>query len=228
MKLCVSLYGLIIRRAQQIVDLLIDGYVDAAMIIWRSMYENAVCLLLLALEDDDELSSKFFEHSTKNSGRKVSTYTEHFSALNFKPLAKRVHVALEKNRNSLLLKYGKEFLRNEYGWADHLFNRRATFKDLEGKAGLSRFRPYYLLCSEQIHANFNSFQNFMRTNKIILPSLLKQDIESQAIIDPMQFTISILEEVNDYITWEFSVPQERRVNQRLFHKIFEKLQKSYD
>lgn len=43
-------------------------------------------------------------------------------------------------------------------------------------------------------------------------------------VDPMQFTVGILEEVNDFILYEFSVEEEYNVNTILMTKIFEKQQ----
>ncbi len=67
----------------------------------------------------------------------------------------------------------------------------------------------------------------MEGNKIILPKLLNQDIETDVFIESMQFTIAILHEVNDYIIWEFSTPDEQNVNLLIFKKIFERLQNSF-
>jgi hypothetical protein len=227
LRLTISLYGLTIRRAQQIVDLLIDGYIDGAMIIWRSMYENAVLLMVLASEDNVELSQRFYDHSIKNSKRKVTSYTENHKALKFRPLPNSTFTILEEEKKKLISKYGKEFLENEYGWADILFKGKANFKLLEEKVEMNIYRPYYLLCSEQIHSNFNGFRNFMESNEIILPRFLKQESELQAFIDPMQFTISVLHEINDYVMWEFSTKDEHNANLLFLRMIFEKLQNSY-
>lgn len=227
LRLIISLYGLTIRRAQQIVDLLIDGYIDGAMIIWRSMYENAVLLLVLASEDNTELSQRFYDHSIKNSKRKVTSYKENYKALRFRPLPDSTFTILEEEKKKLTSKYGNDFLENEYGWADILFKGKANFRLLEGKAEMNMYRPYYLLCSEQIHSNFNGFKNFMESNKVILPRFLKQESELQAFIDPMQLTISVLHDINDYIMWEFSTKHEQNANLLFLRMIFEKLQNSY-
>ena len=127
-------------------------------------------------------------------------------------------------------KYGKDFIVNEFGWADDLFTgkQKANLRLIEQRVEMSRFRPYYLLCSEQIHSSFNGLQRFMEGNKIILPRLIKQDLDLQAFIDPMQFTISILHEINNYILYEFSSRNEYEVNVSLMRKIFEKQQDSFD
>ena len=78
LSMTVALYGLVIRRADEILTQLLSGYIDGAMIIWRSLYENAVILLVLALENDNELADKYFQHSVKNSKRKILSYQKNY------------------------------------------------------------------------------------------------------------------------------------------------------
>ena len=98
---------------------------------------------------------------------------------------------------------------------------------LEERVVMNRFRPYYILCCEQVHSNFNGFKKFMHGNKIILPWLLTPEIEFEMFIDPMQFTINILDEINDYILFEFSIEDEYNVNKLLMRKVFEKQQETF-
>lgn len=230
LKTNVALYGLVVRRAQEIGDLLLSGYIDGAMIVWRSLYEYSVILLVLALENDPKLADKFYKHSYKNSQNKVVSYEKHCKDLGFKPLPASTQKNLEESKKDLREEYGKNFIKNEFGWADELFPEepKANFRLLEKRVEMDRFRPYYLLCSEQIHSNFNGLKSFMDGDKIILPRLIKQDLDLQAFIDPMQFTISILHEINDYILYEFSTRNEYEVNVSLLSKIFEKQQASFD
>lgn len=82
------MYGLIVRRSQEIGDLLLSGYIDGAMIVWRSLYEYSIILLVLALENDSELADNFHKHSFKNSQNKVLSYEKHYQDLGFKSLPK--------------------------------------------------------------------------------------------------------------------------------------------
>ncbi len=230
LKMNVALFGLVTRRAQEIGDLLLSGYIDAAMIIWRSLYENSIILLLLALENDPTLADKFYRHSIRNSKKKVTSYDKHFKELKFKPLPKSTHKKLQDSTENLNNIFGKDFLDNEYGWADSLFpgKQKASLRLLEERVEMSAYRPYYLLCCEQIHPNFSSFKRYMEGNKIILPRLMNQDVDLKSFIDPMQFTLRILHDVNDYILYEFSTPGEYDVNVLLMTKIYEKQQSSFD
>jgi hypothetical protein len=230
LKITTVLYGLIIRRADEIVTMLLSGYIDGAMIIWRSLYENAIVLLILALENDTDLADRYFQHSVRNSKRKIISFNKNYKELQFPPLPKSTVSNLQKKIDKMNNRYGKDFLDNEYGWANKLFNgkQKASFMLLEDRAEMNRFRPYYILCCEQVHSNFNSFKNFMEGNKIILPRLLQQNLEFKKFIDPMQFTINILHEINNYILYEFSIEEEYNVNVLLMRKIFEKQQKTFE
>jgi len=230
LKITVALYGLVIRRADEILNQLLSGYIDGAMILWRSLYENAIILLVIALENDNKLADKYFRHSIRNSKRKILSYQKNYKDLKFKALPKSTEKILQNEIDKMNALYGKDFLDNEYGWADDLFSgkQKANFMLLEERVEMNRFRPYYILCCEQVHSNFNGFKNFMDGNKIILPWLVMPKIEFDAFIDPMQFTVSILHQINDYILYEFSIEDEYNVNILLMRKVFEKQQKTFD
>lgn len=230
LNMTVALYGLVIRRADEILSQLLCGYIDGAMIIWRSLYENAIILLVLALENSNELADKYFQHSVRNSKRKIASYNKNYKELKFAPLPKSTEKKLQSEVEKMNNRYGKDFLDNEYGWADSLFSgkQKANFMLLEERAEMNRFRPYYILCCEQVHSNFNGFKNFMEGNKIILPKLLRPETEFKAFIDPMQFTVSILHEINDFVLYEFSIEDEYKVNTLLMRKVFEKQQRAFD
>ncbi len=228
LKLAISLYGLCVRRGQQITELLMSGFADAAMIMWRSLYENVITLLTIVINDSDELSKRYIDHSYRNSNRKVSSYQNNHFELRFPQLPEETIINLKKEKERLIQKYGKEFVRNDFGWADILFEKgRANLRLLEENIELNKYRTYYTLCSEQIHSSINSFDRFTVNGEIILPGLMKQDEDLDDLIDPMQFTVAVLDEINDYIIWEFSVETERNANMIFIRKLFEKLISSF-
>lgn len=229
LKLCIALYGIIVRKSQQIVTLLIDGYIDASMIIWRSLYENVVACLTLLTEQSDELAKKFINHSIKNSNNKIISYKKNHKELNFKDLPKNVTDDLEREKQRVEELYGKKFIKNECGWADDLFdgNERASLRLLEIRLNLNRYRPYYLMCSEHTHLGFNSFKGYMENAGVILPRITKQDYELKHFIDPMQFTIAILHEINDLFLYEVSIPHEYNINIKFLKRISENFSKIF-
>jgi hypothetical protein len=141
LRMTIALYGLIIRRAEEILNQLLSGYIDGAMIIWRSLYENSIILLVLALENDNELADKYFQHSLRHSRRKILSYQNNHKELKFKPLPKSQDVILQTEIEKLNSRYGKDFLDNEHGWADNLFSgkQKANFILLEERVEMNRF-----------------------------------------------------------------------------------------
>ncbi len=228
-KLCIALYGIIVRKSQQIVTLLIDGYIDASMIIWRSLYENVIACITLLNEQSDELANKFINHSIKNSKNKIISYKKNHQELNFKDLPEKVTTDLEAEEKRVEELYGKKFIKNEFGWADDLFegNERASLRLLERRLNLNRYRPYYLMCSEHTHLGFNSFKDYTENNRVILPRITKQEYELKHFIDPMQFTIAILHEINDLFLHEVSIAHEYNINIKFLKKISENFTKTF-
>lgn len=228
-KIKLSLYGIILRRAQQIVSMLLDGYSDGAMIIWRSMYEYAISFMTIAQENSNQLAKRYVQHSLRNTKKGVKSYTENFAELNFKAPPKRAQEKISNRELKLESLYGKDFLDNDYGWANDLFpgKVKANIRNLEERLKMNRFRPYYLLCTYQIHSGFNGLAKFMVGNKVNLFTLTHQDEEKVLSIDPMQFTLGILHEVTDYMLDEFSDDDEYFVNLKFLRKIYQSMVDSF-
>jgi hypothetical protein len=184
--------------------------------------------LFLALQDNTELSRRYFDHSMRHFSRKFNSYLENHQALGFKGIDDKQQSAIERRKRKLNAKYGASFLKDDYSWADIVVTGRVTFRSLEDLSGIKRFRPYYNLCSEQTHASFNGLGRYFEDGKLILPRMMQQELELKSFIDPMQFTIAVLHEVNDYIIWQFSPESEQNANLLLLKKTFEKLQSSFD
>ena len=220
LKLCISIYGLIVRKSEQIVSLLIDGYIDAAMIIWRSLYENGIAIITLLKEKSDDLAKKFINHSVKNSEKKIESYRKNHEELKFPTVPGKVDENLKNEKKRVEDLYGKKFTKNEFGWADDLFegNQRASLRLLEQRIDLNRYRPYYLLCSEHIHVGFNALNGYFEKDKVILPRITKQETELKSFIDPMQFTVALLYNVNDYFLEEVSAKHEYNINIKFLKK----------
>jgi len=222
-KISLILYGNIIRRSQEVSTLLSNGFIDGAMIIWRSLYENIVTLLFLAENDSDDLTNAFVDHSHMNARKRFRNYKLNYEELNFSPPPKETEEFLSKETERLKQKYGTNFLKNSFGWADQILGKRVNFRDLEDYLKLNKFRPFYTLCSEQIHSSFSSIDRYREQNKIMIERFLNQEYASYSFVDIMQFTGGVLHEVNDYILWEFSIDEELSANITFESKIFEKL-----
>ena len=73
--------------------------------------------------------------------------------LNHEPLSSEELAELKTERDELLRQYGKAF-GNEYGWAASVTeNDSPTLTQLEEKADLDHWRPYYRMASHNVHPN---------------------------------------------------------------------------
>ncbi|THH36384.1 DUF5677 domain-containing protein [Neolewinella litorea] len=226
LKVAISLYGLILRKANQIFLLLMSGQEDAAMAVWRSLYETTVVYLVLVTEDDEVLTKKFVEHSDIGRYKKAISYQENHKSFNFPPLEDDVILKYTRRRDALKNKYGLDFVKSDYGWANDLFGHKTTFIMLESRLALEKFRPYYKFCSEYVHTNFASFFSFKEGNMINLYKFDEFNITRVSIVDPMQYTASLLDEVTDFILWRFSMPKELDANRFLIVRTFNRLVES--
>lgn len=229
LKCSIALYGIITRRAKQINSMLMEGYIDGAMIVWRSLYENVIAAVTILSEQNDELAKKFKAHSLRNSKKKIESYNKNYKELKFKPLSQRNLNNLNIQEKTITEEYGKEFIDQEFGWADELFpgKKKANLRELEMKFNMTRFRPYYLMCSEHIHMGYNSFNDFRVSGKINLAAINFQETNFKRFIDPMQFTTAILHQISDLLLHEVSVKSEYYINSEFLEAIHKKLLESF-
>ncbi len=224
--LVISLFGLAIRKSTIISEMLINGFVDGAMVVWRSLYENVITALTLS-KSELELSERYIEHSCLNDSRKIESYLKNYRDLGFRSLPNEELKNVELRKEEVKEKYGANFLKNDFGWAETLFEVRPTLRKLEEFNELNRYRPYYIICSEQIHANFNSLNEFKQRSSIFLSEILTPSYQPIKFVDPMQFTIGILHELNEEIIWNYSIKEEANINALLLLRIYERLQLSF-
>jgi len=231
LKCSIALYGIITRRAKQINEMLMNGYSDGAMIVWRSLYENVIAAATILIENNDELARKFKAHSLRNSKKKIESFSKNYQELKLKALSKKNLDRLKNQEQLVTEKYGKEFIDQEFGWADDLFpgKKKANLRELEIRLDMTTFRPYYLICSEHIHLGFNAFNNFSSSGKINLAELNSQETDFSNFIDPMQFTTAILHQISNLLLHEVSVESEYQVNsdflKALHYKLLDNIKK---
>ena len=137
---------------------------------------------------------------------------------------------LVKTEEELKQKYGAKFLDEDYGWAVEIFNqsKRVKLSDIEDRVGLTRYRPFYIWASEKTHPNFGSMLDFFSENKLDLVPIVRPSLERNSYIDPMQFTLSLLHEINLEFLKMYSDKSEYDVNMLMFREIFDSLLNSFD
>ncbi len=224
-------YGMALRLASQIGDLLLNGYPDGALRIWRSMYEyTAITLLLIKERDNKNLHQKFIDHYYRNKKRKIESLQKNHRALNFPPPDDGIMSQINIRMVDYLNKYGEDFLKEDYSWCEDVFDKRKIrFRDIEERVGIERFRPYYIWACGYTHPGFESLLDFYDKERhmLVLNKINSQELRRKSFIDPLQLTISLLHEVNIEFLSVFSPEGEYEVNLLMFREIFTNLIASF-
>lgn len=146
-----SLHARSCQIAQEVLALLKSGFADGAHARWRSLHELAVVAFLLAQEGED-LTARFMLHQQVESYRAMVEYQTYAERLGQSPYSKDELETAQRCRDELVQRYGKSF-KQPYGWAAATVGKdKPTFADIEKRAKLDHFRPYYRMASHNVHA----------------------------------------------------------------------------
>lgn len=216
------MYGNLCRMADQIGVELINGYPDAALILWRTFYEYCVVATFLILRDSNRLASRFRAFSKRQNKRKVESYTKRQEDMKFPPLHVDIIKSANRNYKKVEKTYGKDFFENDYSWAKPYLKTKANFLAMEEAAGFGRFRTYYIWASGKAHPTYDGITDFRdSTNATVLKYITIQESDRRSQVDPSQLTLSALHQVNDYFLFQYS-GHEYVVNMKMFRKIYDK------
>lgn len=216
------MYGNLCRMADQIGVQMINGYTDAALILWRTFYEYCVVAVFLLRQDSNRLSSRFQAFSEKVNKRKVESYNKRHKDLKFPPLDTIIIRSANRNYKKVEKSYGKDFFQNDYSWAQPYLKTKANFLAIEEAAGFGKFRPYYIWASGKAHPTYAGITDFRdSTNATILTYITIQESSRRSLVDPSQLTLAAFHQVNDYFHYRYA-GHEYQVNMQMFRKIYDK------
>lgn len=231
--LILPFYGYLIRQAYQIFTLLLNGYPDGSLRLWRSLYEFAVIELLFIKEHANEnLQEQFINHFQRAQKKKTDSHQKHHAELKHPALDESLINFVKTRVDTLSTQYGKAFLEEDYGWCKAVFpldKKKVSFRDIEEYVGMNRLRPYYIWASGHCHPSFESFMEFYDAHDkvLYLDKILLPDINEVAYVDPLQLTLAVLDEVNRAFLELYSVSSEADINWLLFRSIHQKLQDEF-
>jgi hypothetical protein len=226
----ISMYGVLCRTSDQIGIMLMNGYTDGALKLWRSFYEYAVITIFLCKCNSNELTQRFTDSSYKTSNKKAESYQKRHEDLKFPTLDEQLLSDLEKGKQTLDSRYERDFLKDDYSWANGFVSgNKINFRTLEEATDMARFRMFYIWASEVVHPNANSMSHFMNEeNKIILEDIILQDIETKKFIDPMQITLSVFDHVNITFLEKYCKESQYLTTLLMLRKIYQKHQSAID
>jgi hypothetical protein len=223
-KMIICLYSNLFRMCDEIGSLLIHGFTTGALQLWRSYYEHAVITIFLIKCDSNELIQKFKDASEKKYSDQIESYNKHRADLKFPELDEVVIKGAEAKQKTMQDAYDKDFFKQDYGWAKDFLTEKPNFRAIENSVDMARYRPYYIWASSYCHPNLRSVTAYRNAdNQIVLEEIVRQKIDKQSFVDPMQLTLAIFEEVNNHIFNRYSPAYEYTTNMMMFRKIYKKL-----
>ncbi|MBE0349278.1 DUF5677 domain-containing protein [Pseudoalteromonas lipolytica] len=149
--------------SNEILCLIKNGYPDAALSRWRSLYDILVIFISIYTFGPD-CAERFYHHHVVD---KFNSLTKSREAKEQYPDKYEYLVVddeetqyLESLYDSLLTKYGKKY-RFDYGWLEGFVepknkNGKVTFADIEKALSLDHYAPYSKIASQNIHASSQS------------------------------------------------------------------------
>ena len=147
-----KMHGRACQVAREILTLLRAGFADGAHARWRTLHELAIVACLIS-ERGQDLAERYLRHDTVQRYKLACQHQKHYATLKHEPLTQEELAELKEQRDELVGQYGPAF-GNEYGWAVSVTgNDRPTLTQLEEKADLDHWRPYYRMASHNVHPN---------------------------------------------------------------------------
>ena len=174
-----TIHSRAILTARECLVLLKNGYADGAFSRWRTLYELSVIGLLLFDKKDEDLCERYLDyfHVQAYKEEKLNREKGHQSHTDDS------FNTLKDNYDYVIEKYGKNYAKGEYGWANKLLNKeRTNFRDIEDEANMGHLRGYYKSSSMYIHGNYKASQESLG---------LMPNIDKMLLVGPSNYGLSI-------------------------------------
>ena len=164
--------------SRECLTLIKNGYPDGAFSRWRTIYELSVIGNFLYTENNQELCERYlnYYHIQEYIDEKYSRERGHQNHTDAS------FQNLEQNYDFMINKYGKDYAQGDYCWANNLFNRKVTFKDIKDRTDMDRLYGYYKLSSAFIHGNHKANEDSLG----VIPNL-----EKVKLVGPSNYGLSI-------------------------------------
>jgi hypothetical protein len=140
-----------VQIAGEVEALLKNGFADGAMSRWRTLHEVVVVAFFINQYGND-VAQAYLDHVAIDSLRNARMYREAAPKLGYAPIRERDWEELQAEANRMKVKHGKAFA-TDYGWAAQALKKeRPNFVDIELAVEFEKYRPYYKMASNNIHA----------------------------------------------------------------------------
>lgn len=164
--------------SRECLTLIKNGYPDGAFSRWRTIYELSVISKFLYDENNNDLCERYLNYYH------IQEYLDekHSRERNHQNHTDKSFKVLKDNYDFMINKYGKNYIKGQYGWANYIFNKTVTFKDIKDKVDMDNLYGYYKLSSSYIHGNPKANEESLG----IIPNL-----EKVKLIGPSNYGLSL-------------------------------------
>ena len=158
-----KIHGRTLQIAEEIEVLLENGYPNAALSRWRSLYELQILLEYFALKQDDELYKMYYDHGTYSAykferSRRKEGYKEYTT---------KAFNELKASVEKMKVEYDMSKFKEDFGWAYKYISqivpkrKRLCFSDIEGQVDPEKkLKHYYKIACAMTHLDsFGTFEN---------------------------------------------------------------------
>jgi len=173
-----TIHARALLTSRECLVLLKNGYSDGAFSRWRTLYELSVIGGLLFAKNDDELCQRYLDYFHVQAYKEEQLNREKGHPSH----TEDSFVILKENYDYVIDKYGKEYAKGEYGWANKMLNKIATFRDIEEAADMGNLRGYYKSSSMFVHGNYKASQESLG---------LMPNIDRMLLVGPSNYGLSI-------------------------------------
>lgn len=186
--------------SRECLTLIKNGYPDGAFSRWRTIYELSVIGNFLYIENNHDLCERYlnYYHIQEYLDEKYSRERGH---------QKHTDVSFEnlkQNYDFMVSKYGQDYSKGDYGWANNIFNKkRVTFQEIKDKVDMDELYGYYKLSSSYIHGNHKANEESLG----IIPNLDKLKLvgpSNYGLSIPMQNVAISLVQISTYFFLTYS------------------------
>ncbi len=158
-----KIHGRTLQIAEEIEVLLENGYPNAALSRWRSLYELQILLEYFALKQDDELYKMYYDHGTYSAYKFERSRRKE----GYKNYTTKAFNELRDSVEKMKVEYDMSKFKEDFGWAykyipQNMSNRkRLCFSDIERQVDPeNKLKLYYKRACAMTHLDsFGTFEN---------------------------------------------------------------------
>ncbi|MGD0081235.1 MAG: DUF5677 domain-containing protein [Methanoregula sp.] len=192
------LHGRACLVSGEIVTLLRNGYPDAAMARWRTLYEILIISDFIK-KHGNNTANQYIEFEKIEDYQGIEVYQKCANKINKRPYSKEELNEIEERIKPLKEKYG-DLIKNSYGWAFHDLklskNQKPSFKKIAETSDYFHYYPYYSWASYPVHSNSKSLTMVLGQPQYQKKVILAGPSDAAGIAEPGMMSGITLSQIN--------------------------------